>query len=247
MNLALWQRYFRSPERATNFFAGPTLLRPTAQDILWALDRYRDVNLREAAKLPKSRFPLAYDKKDPMEILLPHLAPLNRCSQILRLRAVTELQNNQTQAAFADIVLLTRLIESIHSEPCEISQMIRCSMFLNLIQPIWEGLADHRWSDGQLIELDSELAKYNFVADYRSSMLYEMAMQAQLANFLSKQPRAIVQVLDGFDYVGSGRPLVMVAYVVPSGWYYQNSLHAGKAMMKYFPAADPDQMIFSPP
>ena len=38
------------------------------------------------------------------------------------------------------------------------------------LQPIFEGLAQHKWSDAQLTELDSEMARFDFVADYRFAM-----------------------------------------------------------------------------
>ena len=43
------------------------------------------------------------------------------------------------------------------------------------LQPIYEGLAEHQWSDAQLAELDAELAKLDFLADYELSMRGERA------------------------------------------------------------------------
>ena len=39
-------------------------------------------------------------------------------------------------------------------------------MLQSTIQPVWEGLADHKWSDVRLAELDQEMAKLDFLADY---------------------------------------------------------------------------------
>jgi len=69
--------------------------------VLLALSKYDPAieELRQASELPASRFPLEYDKEDPTGILLPHLAALKRCSQVLQLRAIAELQNGQSDKA----------------------------------------------------------------------------------------------------------------------------------------------------
>ena len=43
------------------------------------------------------------------------------------------------------------------------------------LQPIWEGLAEHKWSDEQLVALEAELAKMDFLADYEFAMRGERA------------------------------------------------------------------------
>jgi hypothetical protein len=60
---------------------------------LQALSKFDPVieDLRQASHMPFSRFPLDYDNPDPVEILKPHLAPLNSCARVLRLRACAEL------------------------------------------------------------------------------------------------------------------------------------------------------------
>ena len=62
-----------------------------------------------------------------------------------------------------------RLADSIRTEPFLISHLVRIAILQITLQPVWEGLAEHRWSDAQLAELDSELAKLDFLADYELS------------------------------------------------------------------------------
>ena len=71
--------------------------------------------LREASRLPYSRFPLNYDSEDPAAILLPHLAYLKRCSQVLQLRALAELQNGQSEKALDDVKLSDRKSTRLNS------------------------------------------------------------------------------------------------------------------------------------
>ena len=56
-----------------------------------------------------------------------------------------------------------------------ISHLVRIAMLQITLQPIYEGLAEHKWSDAQLAELDAELAKLDFLADYEFSARSERA------------------------------------------------------------------------
>jgi hypothetical protein len=132
--------------------------------------------LRVASRLSDSRFPLNYDADPPEIILMPHLADLKRCSQVLQLRTIAELQNAQSDKALADVKLSLRLIDSIRTEPILISHLVCIAMLQITLQPIWEGLAEHKWSDSQLAELNQEMAKLDFLADYEFSMRGERAI-----------------------------------------------------------------------
>ena len=53
--------------------------------MLLALSKYDSTieELRAAGQLPYSRFPLEYDKDRPFDMMLPHLAGLKSCAQVL--------------------------------------------------------------------------------------------------------------------------------------------------------------------
>src|SRR5208283_817369 len=119
--------------------------------------------LRAASQLPYSRFPVNYDSESPWAILLPHLAPLKSCAQVLQLRSVSELQNGQPDKALDDVRLVLQLTDKVRTEPILISHLVRLAMVQLMLQPVWEGLAEHEWSDAQLVALDAELAKLDFL------------------------------------------------------------------------------------
>ena len=54
------------------------------------------------------------------------------------------------------------------------------------LQPVWEGLQDHKWSDAQLVELDQELGKLDFLADYEFSMRSERASMLATIDYLRR-------------------------------------------------------------
>ena len=132
-DLKKWQAYYRSPSpvyldkfSATNEFKTTPQSQSPAADVLLALSKYDAVveELRHASQLPYSRFPLNYNDDSPYGILLPHLAAMKRCAQVLQLRAIAELSEGQGEKALADVKLILRLTDSIRSEPMLISQLV---------------------------------------------------------------------------------------------------------------------------
>ncbi len=245
-DLRIWQNYYRALAAKTNEFSVPSQPQSPAADVLFALSKYDSVieELREASRLPCSRFPLNYDSESPAAIWLPHLAVLKRCSQALQLRSIAELQNGQPEKALADVKLALQLTDKIRTEPFLISHLVRIAMLQIMLQPVWEGLAEHRWSDEQLVALDAELAKLDFLADYKLSMRGEM-------DRLRRHPEQ-VQDLGGISNGEGGvmNPLLpgkFAARLIPTGWFYQNQYRCARMMVEYYiPVADVNQGTFSP-
>jgi len=252
-DLNVWQRYYRLVATKTNLFPVPAQPQSPAEDILVALSKYDSVieELREASRLPGSRFPLNYDSESPSAILLPHLAALKRCSQTLQLRAIAELQNGQPEKALADVKLALQLTDKIRTEPFLISHLVRIAMMQITLQPVWEGLAEHRWSEEQLVALDGELAKLDFLADYKLSMRGEMGCQGDEVDRLRRHPEQLHNLSGYYDDEGSGNRLSfsggLIARLIPAGWFYQNRLNCARMMVEYYiPLADVNQQIISP-
>ena len=252
-NLQSWQNYYRDLAARTNTYPVPSQPQSAARDVLLALSRFDPVlqDLRQAALLPNSRFPLDYDDEDPAEILLPHLAALKRCSLILQLRAIAELQNDQSDKALGDVVLSLKLTDTIRTEPFIITHLVRIAMLQITLQPVWEGLADHKWSDAQLVELDSALASFNFPADYKLSVGGERAMHIKVLDWL-EQKRS--RYWDLFNLMESNSQNTMnnfysaaEIYLMPRGWYYQCALVIAQMDQQWIlSAADVASQTMSP-
>ena len=227
-----WQNYYRTPTNVdgraiTNEFPTSPQPQSPAQDVLLALSKYDSTveELRQASRMLYSRFPLQYDKDDPAEIWLPHLAKLKQSAQLLQLRAIAELQAGQSDHAVADLKLMRYLTDASRTEPFLISHLVRIVMSGFMLQPIYEGLADHKWSDAQLAELDAELAKFDFLTDYQQSMRGEAAATAKMIDYV-EHTRKVTPFLNLFN---NGEPhgflgIDFVCYLAPSGWFHQNQI-----------------------
>jgi hypothetical protein len=259
-DLKLWQAYYRAPAQtnrnspiATNEFPIASQPQSPAEDVLLALSKSDPAieELREASQLAYSRFPLEYDTDNLAAILLPHLAKLKRCSQVLQLRAIAELQKGQTEKALADAKLALQLTGKIRTEPCLISHLVRIGMLQIMLRPVWEGLAQHKWSDEQLVALDAELAKLDFLPDYKLAMHSELGFQGSEMDLLRRHPEQM-RGLSGMNAgVEGGMNLLLpdkfAARLIPAGWFYQNQLRCARMMMEYYiPLADVNQDTFSP-
>ena len=253
-DLKAWRNYYSALAATTNGFPVAPQPQSPAADVLLALSKYDPAieELRQASQLPCSRFPLDYDIENPAEILLPHLAVLKQCSLALQLRAIAELQNGQSDQALDDIKLALRLADSVRTEPFIITHLVRIAMLQITLQPVWEGLAEHKWSDAQLDELDSELSKLDFLADYEFSVRSERAAHMKIVDWL-EQRRNRFGLL--FNMVGNGERNTMnnfgvaerIYFFAPKGWFYQNKIAIAQVGQQWnLPLVDATNQIVSP-
>ena len=261
-DLKPWQAYYRAPAQTnsrnstitTNEFPIAPQPQIPAEDVLLALSKYDLAveELRQAGQLPYSRFPLEYTNESPASILLPHLAALKRCSEVLELRAVAELQNSQCEKAFADVKLSLYLANSIRTEPFLISHLVRIAILQITLQPIYEGLAKHQWSDEQLVALDAELSKFNFLPDYKLSMEGEMGCDDGEIDRLRRHPVQLKNLGGYYDeeqgnWPSPALPGGLIGHLIPSGWFYQNKSRCARMMVEfYIPLADLNKQTISP-
>jgi hypothetical protein len=232
--------------RDDNAFPVPAAPQTPAADVLLALSKFDAIieKLRQAAALPNSRFPIDYATENPVEIGLPHLAVLDDCVTLLRLRSLSELEAGQSEAALADIGLALHLTDKFRSEPFLISQLVRVKMLQTTGQPIWEGLVKHRWHDAQISQLDQQLAGFNFVTDFQSATRAQLAYQVAVTEHLRRNPDELFEPENnGFDRVFS----ILLAHGIPSGWFYRNELNSSRVMLEgYLPAGNAHQQTISP-
>jgi hypothetical protein len=248
-DLKVWQQYYRTLAAKTNEFPVAPQPQSPAADVLLALSKYNPAieELRQASRVPDSRFPLNYDADRPFDTLLPHLAGLKGSAQVLQLRAIAELQDGQSDKALDDIKLMLHLANSIRTEPFLISHLVRIALVNIAFQPIWEGLAEHKWSDEQLIELDQELTKLDFFADYGVAMRGEQACSVGVIDDL-RHTRKVSDIFGTYgDAAFNERIIGLVFYLSPSGWFYQNQLRYCRYFTQwYLPLSDVKHRVFSP-
>ena len=121
---------------------------------------------------------------------MPVLSSLKQCTQVLRLRAIAELEKSQNEKVLEDIKLILYLANSLHDEPLVTSQLVRVSIIDFALQPLWEGLADRKWSDAELVVIEQALAKFDILSDYRFAVRDECARDIDLVDEYEQQSRS---------------------------------------------------------
>jgi hypothetical protein len=226
-DLKQWQQYFRdfaaTPEGKTNGFPVSPQPQSPAEDVLLALSVYDPVvkELREALQRPQARLPLNYE--DGFEVageLLPFLANVKRCGQFFQLRAFANLGAGHGAAALADIKTLLNVNDTLRSQPFLISTLVHMAMFSIALQPIYEGLARHCWTDAELAELENSLARQDYLADFQFALRSEkvLAMDAIEKQRISRK----IQTYQEAD--GTNRPVTISLRWTPAAYFYQSQV-----------------------
>jgi hypothetical protein len=157
------------------------------------------------------------------------------------LRADAELADGQSAKALDDVKLMLYLNNSLRNSPFLISHLVRMAIVAIALQPIWEGLAEHEWSDDQLAELDSELAKIDFLADFGFIMRGERAVE--IASFENERhTREVIEYRSDTD-----SDVTIKLTFMPSAYFYQNELAFARMSQQWIlPLVDTNSRIISP-
>ncbi len=226
-DLTQWQQYFRtygqSPEGKTNGFPVAAQPQTPAADVLLALSIFNPAleELRQASQRPHARLPLHYENGfEVVGDLMPWLANEKRYAQFLQLRILAELQAGQGQPALDDVKLLLRVIDTIRDEPFLISHLVRIAMQAIAVQPVYEALAQHRWNDAQLADLEATLATKDYLADFQFAMRGERTCAISAIE-------AMRRTREMTSYSGEGDASQIVTNSLrwsPSAFFFQNEL-----------------------
>jgi hypothetical protein len=264
-DLEAWQNYYRNPAKihavdefvmtngalaeqtnylnhATDEFPITPQPQTPAKDVLFVLSKFDAAveELRQARARPYANVPLNYeDGFNSVSTLLPILAELKRCSQLLQLRAVAELADGQNAKALDDVKLLLYLNNSLRSSPFLFSHLVRFAIVAISLQPIWEGLAEHQWTEEQLATLEAELAKVDFLTDYGFIMRGERAFAiASLEN--QRSTREYISYEENGDFTNSLK-------LMPSAYFDQNKLAFAQLHQQWLlPLVDTNSRVVSP-
>lgn len=211
----------------------------TNDDLLAALKVYEPM-MREISvalqQRPKCRFPIRYE--DGVKMLLPHLAWLRNATRVSQLRALEELSAGQTDAAFEDARVCSRLADTIKDEPTLLSFLVRVTMLNAAAQVVWEGLAAHRWNEWQLAAFQAEFSNADQLAMYALTMRGERLFGYSGARWLIENPKERMEILQAGNLYFDGNSVrhgeetlwsKFIAFMcfrvtIPTGWWYQNLL-----------------------
>jgi len=214
-NLQEWQTYYKLGFPDINHPEDP------AEDILATFARFDTVymELRESAKTRSmSRLPQPYSAGPESTGSSAFYSVIQDVERVVAFRAVAELRLNHADQALEDLQFGFRLIETARSRPFLIENLLSDSLVAMLMQPIWEGIAAHKWTDAQLDTLQKMLVESDSMSGFVRSMHGEIAWAAARSNYIVSQHDSIPDTADAWV-----RPWLLLARAY-SGFFYQNQI-----------------------
>jgi hypothetical protein len=177
--------------------------------------------LRSASQRPRSVYPVIYDLDNPWGILLPHLARIKAGCLRLQLLACAELALGQSEKALADLHLACYLADSLREEPFLISYLVRVACAKLATQVVWEGLAQNKWSDSQLQDIQALMLKYDFFKDLKRPLAAERAAGVLTCDLLARGTYRPTMLAGAPSDGSPPTPQFadLVARILPRGWY----------------------------
>jgi hypothetical protein len=185
--------------------------------------------IRTASFRTNSRFSIVYDMDDPSRIVIPHLAKIKSVCLRLRLQACAELAAGEHDKALADVKLMLSLDDSIKSEPFLVSYFVRVACVQIAVQPVWEGLAGHRWNDAQLQELQACFSSFDFLKDIQQPLKAERANGVIYVDLVKKYGLRYLKATPEDTESANDMAMSLLGSLIysasPSGWYCQEKLN----------------------
>lgn len=184
-----------------------------------------------------------------MTIRFGHLSAMRNIARVLGLKAVAALEAGKSEAAAADIDLMLDLAHRLESDPMLLSQLVCISLFDMAMQPIWEGMQQHRWNTAQLERWKIKMRGPDLLKGLKQSMRMERAMNAQSLDLMRQDPMVLIRAVPRMGEIGLGDTssalpsennavgCFIVRHVVPSGWWHFEKANFARRM---------DELILGP-
>jgi hypothetical protein len=184
--------------------------------------------LRAASQRPSSRYNVTYDLDNPAGILLPHLSAIRGMTKMLQLKISAELAANQTEQAMSDLKLSLRMADSIKEEPFLVSHLVRLACVQEIVQSVWAGLAQQKWTDAQLQEIQSQLQEFKFLSELQVSLDSERAWGILIVDLLARGKYRLSDLVADGDPNGSRITDLIGSSLVPRGWFHFEMVNYGQ-------------------
>jgi hypothetical protein len=101
---------------------------------------------------------------------LKELSAIEELHFLFEVRACALLALDHSNGAGEDVLTSLRLARLARQSP-DVKSSIRVQVLLvRSLQPIWEGMVEHRWSESQLRDFQRELAQFHLLSDHTNAI-----------------------------------------------------------------------------
>lgn len=121
-------------------------------------------------------------------MLLPHLAALKTFAQTLETRAVLDLHDGNRDAAWTNLLALTRLATAYDPESVEITHLVRYACAAIAYNVSWQALQAGGWQDDRLAHLQKEWESVDFFRGLPETVAFTRASVVAACQLERQQP-----------------------------------------------------------
>lgn len=193
----------------------------SAAEVMKTFARF-DPGLRELLAAAQQR-PLARSTQDYVRNEQPDAQVNSRLIPALAIHASARLALHDPTNALADTLLILRLADVSKDYPRYGALLSRAAAVNIALQPIWEGLAVHRWRDGDLVTLQRALTNLNLLAEASRVLRGERACAVQSIG--ERFPRRL-QYSSSYENWGRSMQRAWIhaglSQIGPRGWRQRN-------------------------
>jgi len=155
-------------------------------------------------------------------------------SQIVQLRAVAHLDNNEFDLAEKDYLFSFRLNQSL-TKGCFLVNYLVIAAVRSIDDSIlWEGLRRHAWTEAQLREMESALASIDMLALSTDSLRTERASFVKSVNVAQAADTNIARRMKAQGLLFPFES----AMIRPRGWWNEDRTAYCKAIQRYVDGVD---------
>lgn len=178
---------WRSPVISKDFYGslGTNEFWPTWREIFAGSDRELDTACAAALSGP-IRFELDASRGHAM--LMPQIAKIKHLAQSLGTRVILNLRDGRTDAAWTNLLSVTRLVTAWEPEPTEISHLVRFACAAIVFNTTWQALQTNGWTDNQLSSLHAEWTAVEFFKGLPETAAFARACAAATCQLERQQP-----------------------------------------------------------
>jgi ABC-type transport system involved in multi-copper enzyme maturation permease subunit len=206
-----------------------------AKEVLLGLEFYdAQMNaLALSAKRPFFQFTTNRSSSEFLLIPTPELDALERAQRPFLLRACAALELDRAAVAAEDVLTCLRLADFARQSFDLRATPWAQAMLTSALQPLWEGVVRHRWTESQLAALQTELARFNFLVDYTNAVPRTTQAYIESWQVLSRGERANASTLVVHQYRD-----VQLEKWQPRAWWLDHCIQLHEAGQKAIARVD---------
>lgn len=189
--------------------------------------------LREAAKRPKSKFPVQWDLG--FAAPLPHLAPMRQANTAFRLSSSAHLANDEPQVAYEEFRNGLRIYQALKGEPALIDGLVRIASLRSLEDGLVQDGALLKWTDAELQKIISDLSSIDLVNDWQFAVQSERSLINSIFDDLVGKSDSELGAL--WQAIGMNRNQLVID-LYPRGWLRLSQIKTNEHFDRMLEVAD---------